>query len=56
MFDFYVLFSDFTKEAAMATYRTYKTTILDHMVSHEFAWENTAKTESERLYSNEKQS
>ena len=40
----------------METYRTYNTTILDQMVSHVFAWENTAKTESEMLYSNEKQS
>ena len=34
MFNFHVFFSDFTKEAAMTTYRAYNTTILDHMISH----------------------
>ena len=38
----------------MTTYRTYNITILDQMVSHVFAWENTATTETEMLYSNEK--
>ena len=46
-FNFHVFFSDFTKEAAMTTYKTYNTTILDHMVSHVFVLEKTAKTKTE---------
>ena len=51
----HVLFSDFTKEAAMTTYRAYNTTILDHGFAsfHEKIQE---KTGTEMLYSNEKQS
>ena len=51
----YFFFSDFRKETAMITYRTYNKIILENMVSHFFTRENTAIDKTEMFYSNENQ-